>query len=79
MKKIIESYKESFKLVYNFAKSEVFHAIAAVLTMAVLFLSAFIVPLFLTKSGFVWIGMVLCSHVLFLPIYIKCWRIADKL
>lgn len=77
--KIIESYKESFKLVFNFAKSEVFRAQAAVLTLAVLFLAAFIVPLFLTNSGFVWLGMVLCCHVIFLPIYVKCWRIADNL
>ena len=77
--KIIESYKESFKLVYNFTKTDGFRAIVYVLTLAVLVLAAFIVPLFLTNSGFVWIGMVLCCHVIFLPIYIKCFRIADKL
>ena len=77
--KIIESYKESFKLVYNFTKSDLFRAITAVLTLSVLVLAAFIVPLFLTNSGFVWLGMVLCCHVIFLPIYVKCWRIADNL
>ena len=77
--KIIESYKNAFKVVYNFTKSDIFKAVCAIMLFAILFLASIIVPMFFTKSVLVWIGMVLCLNVIFLPIYVKCYDIADSL
>lgn len=79
MEKIIEIYKDAFKAIYNLTKSEAFRAFSAIFLFAILFVAALLVPLFLTKSLLVWFVMTLCCHTIFLPIYVKCCRIADKL
>ena len=76
--KIFEIYKESFKTIFALVHTDGFKFVGSVFLFAVLFLAAIIVPLFLTNKVLLWIGMVLCCHVILLPVYIKLCRIIDK-
>lgn len=79
MEKIIEIYKDAFKAIYNLTKSEAFRAFSAIFLFVILFVAAILVPMFFTKSFLVWFVIMLCCHTIFLPIYVRCCRIADRL